>query len=376
MLVSVITHKAMNRSMTFYVPEKQEWVNYKREVLNSSNSVTLDDGDEHRSSVYLLASYMPAILLHLTEPNLTWCEDVDLLKRHITRINVGSSVLVTDTCVMGPQVHCAYAPLDERATRYLENFGREVSNGIRWILQIYQTTNILQQHELFDVDKAVAKSINNKITYDGYTPVQLVTKLKENTECDNLNPCTSVDKQLYKQPFGYTSGAVPIGSTGRFTRPFPRPHIGAAPVTGFCRTEKSAVSDPYVLGDEESERLQGLIAKNRELNANTFFANMYRPTNKPPTGNTQNITPSCDTTEHMTGNKHNHREENYVIQEKSLIDFEDQQRNQAINTIQDNLTPFLNFNKNFDASEASLEDVTMDIESNIDFHKLANVANN
>lgn len=256
------------------MPTAAEWVDYNVKLLEKPNFQLPDAQGAAPSGVYLLENYMPALVLRLTRPDLTWCIDVDMLNRHETRINVGSSYFVLDMCILGPSMHYADLALDRRAAAYMRTFAGEVSNGLRWILQIYQTTNILRQHDLFNADLAVARNIRNKLAFGNYTPVQLVTELGESTDCQAVPMCATADRPFYKQSFGLSSGTTaPIGSVGQFTRPY----LGTASLSGLCSNsaDNLAVRDPDVLSAEERKRLNEMITTIREEMKNGYFQSAF-----------------------------------------------------------------------------------------------------
>lgn len=278
------------------MPSVREWEEYNRTALNRPDYVlTGDNGGEllpnTRSGFYLLASYMPALSLRLTQPDLSWCIDGSLFEKQQTRICVGSSYFVTEKCVLGPLVHYSEASIDERVKMFVKSFAGEVANGLRWILQIYRTTNIMEQRDLFNMELEVAKNMRNKLAFERYTPLQLVAELGETSECEIMDVETS-DEPFYRQQFGYTTGvAAPIGSLGQFARP----RLGASAVTGFCNMEgpNLVVNDPYVLKEDDKRRLRELMVKNHEVIANDYFNNIFRPMSgmAPGVGSAQRIRP-------------------------------------------------------------------------------------
>lgn len=270
----------MNRGLQFFTPTANEWFEYNARVLEKQMApLEANAGGDSSSGVYMLTNTMPAFVLNLTRPNLNWCVDSGLLTRHETKINVGSSYFVTDRCVLGPRVCCWEASVDERATAYMESFAKEVSNGLRWILQIYGTTNIIQQHDLFNMDLAVARNMRNKLAFANYTPVRLVAPLRDGTDCEDVPIVNATgESPFFVQPYGFgscTSAPPPIGSDGQLTRPY----LGTAAVTGFCSNadmNSLAVRDPYVLNADDRRQLFELIRKNREEIMNNSYG-VFRP---------------------------------------------------------------------------------------------------
>lgn len=280
----------MNRGLQFFTPTAAEWYEYNDRVLNRRTTAPSDRDADTPSGVYISTNSMPAFVLNLTRPNLNWCIDSGLLSRHETKINIGSSYFVMDKCILGPKICCWDASVDKRASTYIESFAKEVTNGLRWILQIYRTTNVMQQHDLFNTDLAIAKNMRNKLAFGSYTPVRLVTPLKDGTDCEEVSMSTADESPFFVQPFGFCSGnSAPIGNTGQFTRPY----LGAAPVTGFCSTtdpNEFAVRDPYDLNASDVKRLNEMISRNREEMVNRSYG-IFKPTSGVP-GNRTAATPS------------------------------------------------------------------------------------
>lgn len=261
----------MNRGLQFFTPTAGEWSEYNDKVLNKRSGLTDATSNDSSSGVYLLTNSMPAFVLNLTRPNLTWCIDSNLLSRQETKINVGSSYFVMDRCVLGPRICCWHASVDKRASTYVESFAKEVSNGLRWILQIYRTTNVMQQHDLFNTDLAVAKNIRNKLAFGNYTPVRLAAPPRDDTDCVEVSMSTADESPFFVQPFGCCSGTTaPIGGAGQFARPY----LGTAPVSGFCSgpdINNVVIRDPYLMNSEEIKELTGIISNNREDRVNRSY---------------------------------------------------------------------------------------------------------
>lgn len=258
----------MNRGLQFFTPTIGEWYDYNVKILNRSDDIRNGGDLSSTSGVYVSTNTMPAFVLNLTRPHLNWCIDTSLLSRNETKINIGSSYFITDRCVLGPRVCCWNASVDKRASMYVESFAKEVSNGLRWILQIYRSTNIMQQYDLFNTDLDVAKNIRNKLAFGTYTPIRLVTPLKDGIDCEEVPMSANGDSPFFVQPYGFSCDRNgPNGGAGQFTRPY----LGAAPVTGFCSaadTSDLAVKDPYVLNANDVRTLNELISRNREKTTN------------------------------------------------------------------------------------------------------------
>ncbi|KAG8270303.1 hypothetical protein J6590_088228 [Homalodisca vitripennis] len=253
---------AMNRGLMFYKLTTEEWEYYNTRALGNQDVRIMAEN----AGMYLLTNFMPAFFLKLTKPDLTWCVDTDALEKHTTRINIGSSYFLMDQCKLGPTFYNADASLDRRATTYIENFAKEVSNGLRWILQIYRTTHILQQYDLFNTDLAIGQKMNTA-AFGNYTPVKLVTDLSDAPDCQDVPTPVRSTRPFYTRPYGPGLGSTPVGGVGTFTRP----RIGTAALSRtMCHlgAENVAVRDPDSVRDAELKELADMIARNRELNKN------------------------------------------------------------------------------------------------------------
>lgn len=265
----------MNRGLQFFTPTAEEWSAYNEKI----HGRRADASGDTPSAGYVTANSMPAFVLNLTQPDLNWCVDCNLLNRRETKINVGSSYFVMDRCILGPKLTCWEASVDRRAAAYIESFAKEVSNGLRWILEIYRTTNIMQQHDLFNTDLAVAKNIRNKLAFGSYAPIRLVAPLRDSVDCEEVEMSATGNSPFFVQPFGYCSGSTaPIGGTSQFTRPY----LGTAALIGSCSTadlNRLAVKDPTVMSADDVRRLNEYITKNREQAVNRSYGIF-----KPPSG--------------------------------------------------------------------------------------------
>ena len=266
----------------FYMPTKDEWSKYKRFLGEEAMMVDVEDegsGTNEKSNYWLLISYMPAIKLYLTEPDLSWCADADSANRFETKIDVGSSYFVMEKCVLGPISNYSAASLDRRVAMFVQSFATEVANGLRWILQIYKTTDVIQQRDMLGKDVLVAKNMHNKVSFSSYAPVKLITELNDRNHCNEMIECVESNGQSfsYVQSFGNTPGtSAPVGDLGQFTRP----HLGAASIVGPCTGDSSArpfVNDIYAMSPENLKRMRECFLANVDYNINANFSGIIRP---------------------------------------------------------------------------------------------------
>lgn len=293
----------MNRGLMFYMPTVSEWSTFKTKILNRHDNASSeqDSNDHSPSGVYMLTNYMPALVVHLTRPNLTWCVDVDLLDRHETKINVGSSYIVADKCIFGPTLHYSDVRLVPQVSAHIDGFAKDVSNGLRWIFQIYRTTNILERHDLFNADLSVARNIRNIPAFENYTPVKLLTELRDTSDCEEVQMCASNDRQIFIQPFGQTGNTASNTAVRQMTRP----HIGTALFHGFCSSKPDdiAIRDTYVVNAEDAMRLNELIAKNREEMTNRYYTSIFRPSSQSVHQSTIHTTNACGRNRSVAGER-------------------------------------------------------------------------